>query len=280
VLRSQLTVAVGAVVALAACASIDGTDSGGLRENVIEPGITAIEEADVLACGADADALRSALEIYETLEGEPAPDEAALVDSGFLRNESELWDVVDGEVVAQGPECGAAAPATTIEIVTEAQPDPVGLPTVDEVMAGLADADIEAAGGVDCVRQLAVVVLGVGAYEQREGGLPESIEQLDTAGLLSEPVDRWELIDGVERPVEGSGCVDLVAANEAQLSDDECVVDRRTLEVTVELYRDRFGVVPASEQDLVDASILRNLSENFDVTADGRVVPSPDGACN
>lgn len=281
-LRSQLIAALGAAATMAACAGIDGSDTGVLREEVIEPGITAIEEVDGLACIADADTLSTALEIYEVLEGEPAPDEAALIEKDLLRSESELWDVIDGEIVARHATCGPAAPATTIEIVTEAAPDSIAPPTVDEILADIALADIEAAGGLVCIRQLAVVVLGVGAYERQEGVPPESIEQLDTAGLLSEPVDRWELTGGVERPVEGSGCVDLVANNQAQLPEDaeECVVDRRTLEVAVDAFVAEYGAKPESEQDLVDGYVLRDLSENFDLAADGSIVPSPDGACN
>lgn len=83
-----------------ACAGVDGTETGAIRENVIEPGITAMEQADALACTADAKTLQTAMEAYEILQGEPAPDEAALVVGQMIREESALWDIVDGTIVA------------------------------------------------------------------------------------------------------------------------------------------------------------------------------------
>ena len=105
------------VVALVAggCAGVDGTDRGVIRENVIEPGITAIGDSRTFACDSDASTFRTVLEIYEVAEGEPAADEAALIDRGYVRGRSELWDVVDGRLVAQHPDCGdvrATAPTT------------------------------------------------------------------------------------------------------------------------------------------------------------------------
>ena len=90
----------------AGCAQVDGTDRGAIRENVIEPGITAIDESRAFACDSDASTLRTALEFYELAAGVPAPDEAALVDGGYIRSGSELWDVVDGRLVARHPDCG------------------------------------------------------------------------------------------------------------------------------------------------------------------------------
>lgn len=101
-----MSLAFVAVALATSCAGADGTDTGALRENVIEPGITAIDDAPVAACGAEAASFATALEAYELLEGAPAPDEQALIDAGLLRAPSELWDVVDGELVAQHPDCG------------------------------------------------------------------------------------------------------------------------------------------------------------------------------
>ena len=101
-LPDRLTLAALAAAALlTACSGADGTDGGAIRENVIEPGITAIDESSGLACGSEASSFRTALEAYELVEGEPAADEQALIDAGLLRAESELWDVIDGRLVAQ-----------------------------------------------------------------------------------------------------------------------------------------------------------------------------------
>lgn len=116
--RLSLVAATGAAALLfGACAGVDGSDDGVVRENVIEPGLTAIADATPAACSAEASSFRAALDAYDVLHGEPAPDEKALIDDGMLRSESDLWDVVDGELVAQDPGCGDAAttvPAATI----------------------------------------------------------------------------------------------------------------------------------------------------------------------
>ena len=104
--RLSAAAALVAVLATVGCAQVDGTDRGAIRENVIEPGITAIDDARAFACDSDASTLRTVLELYEVAEGAPAPDEAALVDGGYVRGRSDLWDVVDGRLVAQHPDCG------------------------------------------------------------------------------------------------------------------------------------------------------------------------------
>lgn len=95
-----------AVALASACSSADTPDAGALRDNVIEPGVSAVDEAPVVACDAETAGLRTALDAYELLEGAPARDERALIDAGLLREPSELWDVVDGDIVAQHPDCG------------------------------------------------------------------------------------------------------------------------------------------------------------------------------
>jgi hypothetical protein len=113
-LQSKLTrfiAGVAGVVFLAGCTG----DGGAIRDNVIEPGITAMNESKVLACNGDAETLRTAMEAYEILNSSPAPDEATLVASEFLREESELWNIVNSELVPQHPDC---SPVTPVEPVT------------------------------------------------------------------------------------------------------------------------------------------------------------------
>jgi hypothetical protein len=207
VLLSRLTVVAAASLVVTACAGADGTDGGAIQENVIEPGITAIDESDTVACGSEASSFRTALEAYEIVEGEPAADEQALIDAGLLREESELWDVTDGRLVAQNPDCGtvpATVPAT--EIVT----DTGSVPTVEDVLATLTAEDIALIGGADCARQLAVVVAGAARYAEREGVDPETFA--DAENDFEEPVTLWQLVDDALRPADGSGCVDFAAA--------------------------------------------------------------------
>ncbi len=212
-LRSRLKLALGcaSVLALAAGAGVGGTERGAIRENVIEPGITAIDESRTLACGADASTLRTALEAYELLEGGPAPDEAALVTEGYLREVSEAWDVTDGQIVAQDPKCGApptAVPAA--EIVTDAE-----VLSIDEMLATFTDDDLAGVGGPECARQLAVIFTGAARYVAETGREPGTLAEVDAAGYLAEPVTSWEVVGDAVRPIDGSGCIDFLAEVES-----------------------------------------------------------------
>jgi len=211
VLLRRLTVVASATALLAACTGADGTEGGVVRENVIEPGITAVEDASAVACGSEASSFRTALEAYEVIEGEPAADEQALIDAGLLRAESELWDVVDGRLVADDAAC-VEVPTTVpaADIVTDGAS---GAPlTVDEVLATLTPSDVESVGGTDCARQLAVVLAGASRYVAREGVDPATFA--DVEGDVDEPVTMWRLVDDTLRPAPGSGCIDYLAADE------------------------------------------------------------------
>jgi hypothetical protein len=193
---------------LTACASADGSDRGVIRENVIEPGITALDDSKALACSTDLTTVQTALESYELLKREPAPDEAALVDAGFLREPSDYWDVVDGKPVPADPVCGdvAPAPTTTVEIVTSTEPE--GAATADELYAGYSPEQIDAVGGPDCARQLAVIFAGVDRYLAEQGQDPGTLADLESAGYLSEPVTLWAVVDDTLVPADGSPCID------------------------------------------------------------------------
>ena len=205
----RLIAPVGAALLLTACAGIDGTERGAIRENVIEPGITAIEQARSETCSMNASTLRTAIDTYSLLEGEPPPDEQALVDEGFLRGVTEDWDIVDGVLVAENPACGdVATTVPTEEIVTEATDS--GAPTVDEMFATFTDDDIEELGGPECARQLAVVVAGAEQYAELEGIDPDSMAELEAAGYLAEPVTLWHVVDDQLRPTDGSPCNDIL----------------------------------------------------------------------
>lgn len=212
-LRSRLILAaLGLVTVLSAtaCAGIDGTERGAIRENVVEPGITAIDDSRTLTCGADASALRTALDAYELLEGSPAPDEAALVTEGYLREETGSWGVVDGRIVAQDRSCGEP-PATTpaAAIVTETE---VEVLTVDELMATFTPADIADVGGPGCARQLAVIFAGASRFVAETGQGPDTLADVEAAGFIDEPVTSWEVVGDAVHPIEGSGCIDFVDA--------------------------------------------------------------------
>lgn len=266
-----------AVLVLAACAGADGTDDGVLRENVIEPGLEAIDESKVQACELEASSFRTALEIYEITTGEPAPNEAALVEGGQLRQESELWDVVDGDLVAQSPDCGdVSATVPTADIVTDE--DASGVLAVKDVLAGFTDDDVASMGGTDCAGELAIIIAGASQFTEREGVEPDTIAELETAGDLVEPVSMWEVIDDTLRPVSDSSCLDFVTAEQPRL----CRAEIRTLEVAREAYLGQFVTEP-TRQDLIDEGFIRapDPGASLDVDlADGVARPVPDGKCD
>jgi hypothetical protein len=215
---SRVSVASVAIVLLTgACASVDGTDRGAIRENVIEPGITAIDQSTKLACDQDASALRTALEVYETLEGSPAPDQAALVDGQFLREPSERWDVVDGRLVPTDPACGdVTAPVPTEQIVTSTEPvdatdlgaltQQVESMTADDILATVSPEEIAAVGGPECAYEVAEVGLAVSRWLLRNSDEPVSLRQLLDSGDLG-PLELWTVTDDSLEAVPGTPCI-------------------------------------------------------------------------
>jgi hypothetical protein len=91
------------VMVVSACGGDDG--GGVIEDNLIRPGITAMNQASELACNADEAALTMALEAYEIMNGDPASDQAALVEAGFLREPSMLHEVLDGQIRPIDPGC-------------------------------------------------------------------------------------------------------------------------------------------------------------------------------
>lgn len=207
---TRLTVTACAVVSIASVASC--SDGGTIENNLIRPGITALDRAGALSCGNDAAAMRTAIDAYQAMEGTPPPDEQALIDGQYLRNGSDLWDVVDGRLVAVGPDCVSAqsdAPEA-VEIVTSTEPPR----SADEVFDELGDADVSAIGGEQCARQLAAVLAGLEQFIVQEGRQPDGLDELADAGYFVEPVTLWQVVDDVLAPTADSGCNDLAAIDD------------------------------------------------------------------
>lgn len=203
-LQGRLTIllAGAAPLVFAACG---GEGGGAIRENVVEPGVTAITEggdADAAACGIEASTLRSALESFELMRGAPAADEHDLVDEGFLREPSDLWDIVDGQLVAQDPGCGDAPQVEAAEIVTSIAPPR----SADEAYAAFTDADIERFGGEPCARELADIWAAGENFLARTGRGPAHLEDLVGDGLLESRPVLWTFADGELVPADSSEC--------------------------------------------------------------------------
>lgn len=255
-------------------------------EQLERTGVTAIQQAGALACSEEASMIQSALEIYEVLEGEPAPNEAALIGNG-LREESVLWDVRDGVLIPADPGCGevpAAAPA--VEIVTDDQPATtdeladlaaeIEAMTPEDIVADATDEEIAAVGGPDCAFEVAVVGLAFARFTFDFEAEPTSLDQLVDEGYLG-PLERWTLTDTAMEAVPGTPCIgpfELLAS-----PDQACRVEARTLEVAREAY---FALLPdapePTQQDLVDEVLIREVSRRVELV-DGQVVPVAGGPC-
>ncbi|MCU0260940.1 MAG: hypothetical protein MUE78_07980 [Ilumatobacteraceae bacterium] len=110
-MRPIVVLVLGAALALAAC----GDESDPVEEivdEVVQPVVTAvqdglagIDDAGGIACEAERAALQTALEAKQLLDGEAEVTEEALVPD-FLREPSQRWDIVDGQIVpAPGSPC-------------------------------------------------------------------------------------------------------------------------------------------------------------------------------
>jgi hypothetical protein len=200
VLQRRLTgVLLATLVALTAC----GDDT--LEDNLVRPGITAMDDARSETCGLNASMLRTATDAYTILEGAPPPDEAALVPD-FLREETTDWDIVDGQLVAENPACGDAPEVTPIDdIVTSTLPSL----TADEVLATFSPEQIEQVGGAECAAELAAIFAAGEQYVAEQPGDPEGLQDLVDAGYLPELPALWEADADQLLPADGSGCNDL-----------------------------------------------------------------------
>ena len=206
-LQSRLILPILAATAIVASCG-GGDDADAIRENVVEPGVSAVEEgggADTAACDIEASTLRTALESFALLEGEPAAAEAARVEAGFLRSESTLWDVVDGELVAQDPGCGAVpTDIEAAEIVTDTD-----VPSAEEVYTAFTPDEVAAFGGADCAWELAQIYAAGEAFVAATGNSPDDLDTLVADGYLAQEPTLWVFDAGDLAPAEGSDCPDL-----------------------------------------------------------------------
>jgi hypothetical protein len=73
--------------------------------------------------------------------------------------------------------------------------------------------------------------------------------------------------------------VEVAAGAPAQANDAACVADRQTLEAAAEMYFTLNGVEPASQNDLLDAGLIKEPSPRFEIAPDGLLVPAPGSPC-
>ena len=75
------------------------------------------------------------------------------------------------------------------------------------------------------------------------------------------------------------GAIEVMAAAPGQADDAACAADRQTLTTAAEVFLVTHGSLPTSQQELVDAKVLTELSPRFEITSAGEIVPAPGSAC-
>ena len=86
-------------------------------------------------------------------------------------------------------------------------------------------------------------------------------------------------------PAEGGGAGSLGDAVEVAagaLGDAEvaaCTVDHQTIQTAVEAYELLNGALPASQQERLDAQLIREPSVRFEISPEGAVVAAPGSPC-
>jgi hypothetical protein len=75
------------------------------------------------------------------------------------------------------------------------------------------------------------------------------------------------------------GAMEVAAGAPAAASDAGCDLDRSALAAAIEVFVALNGEPPTSEQDLVDAQMIVEPTENFDVDGDGEIVAQPGSPC-
>jgi hypothetical protein len=79
------------------------------------------------------------------------------------------------------------------------------------------------------------------------------------------------------------GIAGAVEAAAGALDDADvaaCSIDHQTIQTAVETYELLNGVLPASQQELVEAQLIREPSVRFEISPEGAVVASPGSPCS
>ena len=76
-----------------------------------------------------------------------------------------------------------------------------------------------------------------------------------------------------------SGAIEVIAGAPGDAAVAACTIDRETLGTAVQAYELLNGALPTSQQDLLDAQMIREVSVRYEISADGVVVPAAGSPC-
>ncbi len=129
-------------------------------------------------------------------------------------------------------------------------------------------------------RRFAVLVLAAVATLGACGSSSDS-----DSDVASATVD-GDLVAVGDAPLPGDGggslrdAMEVAAGAPGDAADAACTIDRQTLQVAVEAYELLNGTLPTTQQELLDAQMIRELSVRFEITAEGAVVAAPGSPCS
>ncbi len=181
---------------------------------------------------------------YRDETGEEPSSMIDVLDQGFIESPILLW---------------------TLD-ATSAVPSPDG-PCIGPVALIADRSDI-------CRVEFLTLSVAVEAYRAQFGADTVPTEaDLVGGGLLRDEVTYLDLVDGEVVAVDGLLC-DSVSFEDREpemaLSEDECDIERRTLEVGIEAYYAMFGAdMHPTESDLVTFGLLRSEFADYDIVLNG-----------
>jgi hypothetical protein len=128
-------------------------------------------------------------------------------------------------------------------------------------------------------RRLVALVLTTAVALAACGSSGDSNTEAATASIDGSEV----AVGAVPLPGDGVGsigdAVEVAAGATGDAGDAACTVDHQTLQTAIDAYEMLNGALPTSQQDLLDAQMIRELSVRFEVSADGVIVQAPGSPC-
>jgi len=76
-----------------------------------------------------------------------------------------------------------------------------------------------------------------------------------------------------------AGAIEVIAGAPGDADVAACELDQQTLQSAIDTYEILNGALPTSQQDLMDAQMIRELSVRFEIAPDGSLVPGPGSPC-
>jgi hypothetical protein len=222
-----------------------------------------------IECEQDRRTVEVAIEAYYANYAE-YPESMDVLVGDYLRRSLDSYSVLaDGQIERRHD-----MPCTLTARVDDTSAD---VPqTLGEALALMGEDFIAEVGGIECATELAEISLAAQRFVDRSG--TEPVQLSDVSDDLERPITRWQWDTNRETiiPVEGSGCIDLSAGDDAP--EAACVAEFETLSVAVEAYFAETGAPPADIEALFERGLMKAPVDRF-VLADGVPAAVPGSGC-